>query len=312
MSDQTARGVSAGIIDCLLWAAAAMYWPLLGSSSDGEILGHRLVWAALCMVLAVIATGRVGSLLGLVRQRRKMLFLVGASLSISVNWAGFVWGVTHGRIVEASLGFFINPLMTVLLAVLVLREKVRPWQWVAIGLACLAVLVVTVDLGRLPWYALLLSVSGGSYGLFKKQADAGPYESLAVETAIVAPVGLVFLLVSAGAGHSTFVSLGAAHSLLLIGGGVVTVAPLLFYGYAATRVPLVTLGLIGYLAPLATFALGILYFGQTLEPARWAGFALIWFALVVFAVDAVRMISRRPAQATAGPLPLAGFRTRPE
>jgi chloramphenicol-sensitive protein RarD len=286
--------VGAAVIDCLLWAAAALYWPLLQSSPDAEILGHRLVWAALFMACILAATGHVGTLRALVRHRRKVLYLVGAAVAITVNWAGFIWGVNHGHVVEASLGFFINPLMTVLLGVVVLGERVRPGQWVAIGLAALAVLVVSVDYGHLPWYALMLAFSGGFYGLFKKKADTGPYESLALETAVVAPAALVYLLLSASRGRSTFATQGIDHALLLVGGGLVTVTPLLFYGYAVTRVPLVTLGLVGYLAPAATFVLGIAYFRETLGPARLVGFVLVWVALAVVAVETVRTRGRAP------------------
>lgn len=286
------RGMAAAVVDCLLWAAAALYWPLLaGTSDDGEILGHRLVWAALFMALIVAATGRSRSCRALVRQPRKMALLAGAAVAITANWAGFVWGVNHGRVVEASLGFFLNPLLTVLLGVLVLGERVRPWRWVSISLGGVAVLIVTLDYGALPWFALTLGLSGGCYALFKKKADAGPYESLAVETALVAPFALAYLLCRGG--DSTFAVDAPGHALLLAGSGLVTVAPLLFYGYAARRVPLVTLGLIGYLAPVAIFALGILYFGESLEPARWAGFGLIWAALTVFALDTLRPSGRR-------------------
>jgi len=294
------RGVAAGVIDSLLWAATALYWPLLEPATDLEILGHRLVWAALFMGLIVVVAGRAQAFRTLVRDRRKVLLLAGASVAITVNWAGFIWGVNHGHVVEASLGYFINPLMTVLLGVGVLRERVRPSQLVSIGLAFVAVLVVTVDLGHLPWYALVLSVTGGCYGLFKKQAGAGAFESLALETVTVAPVALLYVLYGTGTGAATFTDLGAGHALLLVGGGLVTVIPLLFYGYAATRLPLVTLGLLSYLAPVTTFALGVLYFGESLDLATWLAFALIWAALGLFALDTVRELYGSGSAAATG------------
>jgi len=294
------RGVVAGVIDSLLWAVTALYWPLLEPATDLEILGHRLVWAVLFMTLIVVVAGRARAFGALVSDRRTVLLLAAAAVAITVNWAGFIWGVNHGHVVEASLGYFINPLMTVLLGVGVLREQVRPSQWVAIGLALVAVLVVTLDFGHLPWYALMLSVTGGCYALFKKQADAGAFESLALETVIVAPVALVYLLYGTGSGVATFTDLGPGHALLLVGGGLVTVVPLLFYGYAATRLPLVTLGLLNYLAPLTTFALGVLYFGESLELATWLAFALIWAALGVFALDTVRELYGSGSAAATG------------
>lgn len=297
---ETTRGVAAAVVDSLLWAATALYWPLLDSSADSEILGHRLVWALVLMGLIVAVAGRAGAFRELLGRGRSLALLVGAAGAITANWAGFIWGVNHGHVVEASLGFFINPLMTVLLGVVVLGERLRPWQLASVGLAVVAVLVVTVEYGELPWYALMLAVTGGLYGLFKKQAAAGPFESLALETAVVAPFALVFLLWQAGQGQSTFVTDSIGHTALLVGGGLVTVTPLMFYGYAALRVPLVTLGVINYLAPVATFLLGILYFREPMEPVEWAGYALIWLALVLFTLDGLRAGTRRAAALEEG------------
>lgn len=301
---QSTRGAVASVVDCLLWAATALYWPLIDSAQDAEILGHRLVWAVLFMAVVVVAAGRLGALRDLLRTPRRFLLLAGAGVAISVNWAGFIWGVNNGHVVEASLGFFINPLMTVLLGVVVLRERVEPGQWAAIGLGTVAVLVLAVDYGHVPGFVLLLALSGGIYAFLKKQADAGPYESLTVETAVVFPFAAGYLVWNASAGRSTFADRGAEHALLLVGGGLVTVVPLLFFGYAVTRLPLVTIGLIGYLAPVATFLLGVLYFGEDLDPARWVGTLLVWVALAIFAVDAFRRREpRRPRSRNGPPLP---------
>jgi chloramphenicol-sensitive protein RarD len=171
------------------------------------------------MMVLLTITDRLGSFRRLLADRRTALLLVGAAVSITINWAGFIWGVNHDQVVEASLGLFIGPLVTVLMGVLALREPVRPRQLAAIGLVCVAVVADTVAYGKVPWFALMLAVTGGLYGLFKKRASAGALESLALETTVVAPFALVFLIVDAAAGHSTFVSLGSGHTLLLIGGG---------------------------------------------------------------------------------------------
>jgi chloramphenicol-sensitive protein RarD len=294
------RGALAGVIDTLLWASTVLYWPHLAPASDTEILGQRLVWACLIMLALLAVSGRFGSYLRVLRDRRTALLLVGAALSITFNWAGFIWGVTHDHVLEASLGFFISPLVTVLLGIVVLREKVRRLQTVALGLVVVAVVVVTASFGGVPWFALAMAVSGGLYGMFKKQAHAGALESLAVETSVVAPIALVWLVVNGSAGHSTFLSHGAAHALLLVGGGLVTVTPLIFFGYAAGRVPLVLLGVIGYLAPTGTFVLGLAYFHESLPGSQVAGYVLVWAALVIFGVD-----SFGAARGPSAPVPAA-------
>ncbi len=287
------RGLVAGAIDSLLWGSTVLYWPHLKPSSDSEILAQRLVWASVLMMILLALTGRLGVFRRLLADRRTALLLVGAALSITINWAGFIWGVNHGHIVDASLGLFINPLVTVLLAVLVRREPVRPRQLAAIALAGAAVAVDAFAYGKVPWLALILALGGGLYGLFKKQANAGALESLALETAVVAPFALIFLIVDAAAGHSTFVSLGPGHALLLIGGGLVTVTPLIFFGYAASQVPLVFLGIIGYLGPVSTLVLALVVFRESLPASQLTGYVLVWTALVIFTVDLV-IASRAP------------------
>jgi chloramphenicol-sensitive protein RarD len=287
------RGLIAGVIDTLLWASTLLYWPHLKPSGDGEILAQRLVWACVFMIVLLAFTGRLGSFRRLLADRHTAFLLVGAAVSITINWAGFIWGVNHDHVVEASLGLFFAPLVTVLMGVTALREPVRPWQLAAIGFVVVAVVVDTVAYGKVPWFALLLAISGGLYGLFKKQASAGALESLALETTVVAPFALVFLIVDAARGHSTFVSLGPGHTLLLIGGGLVTVTPLIFFGFAASRVSLVLLGIIGYLAPVGTFVLGLVYFHEHLPASQLTGYVLVWIALVIFTLDSV--VASRPS-----------------
>lgn len=277
----------AAVLDTLLWAFAILYWPLLKGTPDVEILGQRLVWAAVFMGLIIVAAGKLEHFVALARNRRQLLLLTGAALAITFNWAGIIWGANHGHVVEASLGLFIGPLTNVVFGIAFLREAVSRWQWVAVGIAVAAVLVTTVDYGHMPWYALMLAISGGFYGLFKKLAHAGALESLALETMVIFPFALAFVIAYAATGNSTFTTEGSGHAALLVGAGLVTVAPLVFFGYAATRVPLVTLGLVGYLAPVTVFLLGITYFGESMGAVEWAGFVLIWGALIVFASDSV-------------------------
>jgi chloramphenicol-sensitive protein RarD len=197
-------------------------------------------------------------------------------------------------VVESSLGYFINPLVTVLMGVFILGERLRSWQWVAMGVAGLAVVVLTVDYGRLPWVALILAFSFGSYGLCKKQAGAPAIESLTFETMVIAPFALTYVVLLSARGDANFSNHGPGHLLLFLTTGIVTAVPLICFGGAAIRVSMVTLGLLQYLAPILQFALGVVYFHEDMPAGRWIGFALVWVALALFTVDSLR--HRRRAQ----------------
>jgi chloramphenicol-sensitive protein RarD len=207
---------------------------------------------------------------------------------ISLNWGGFIYGVNAGRVVEVSLGYFANPLVTVLLGVVVLGERLRPVQWGALALAAVAVLVLTVDYGRPPWVALLLAGSFATYGLLKKKAGAGAVESLAFETAVLFPVALGYLVLLHAAGAGSFGANGTPHAVLLALTGLVTAVPLICFGAAAIRVSLTAIGLLQYLAPTLQFALGVLVFREEMTPVKWAGFGLVWLALVIFTAESLR------------------------
>ncbi|WP_198289872.1 EamA family transporter RarD [Nocardioides sp. Iso805N] len=292
---ERSRGVVFGVVAYLIWGAFPLYWPLLEPAGAFEILAHRLIWSLVVMTVLIIALRRTPQLLALVRDRRKLALLALAAVTVTCNWATYIWGVNHGRVVETSLGYFVNPLVTMLLGVLVLHERMRTVQWVAVGIATLAVVVLTVDYGRLPWLALVLALSFGTYGLAKKKADAGAFESLALETALMAPLALVFLVGLGLTGRSHFTSEGPGHAALFVSAGVVTVVPLICFGAAAVRVPLVTLGLLQYLAPILQFGLGVLHFHEDMSTGRWIGFAIVWVSLAVFTYDSLR--ARRPVVA---------------
>jgi len=280
------RGLLLGVAAYSMWGGFPLYFPLLEPAGAVEVLAHRVLWSAVTMGVLVVALGRLAHLRALLRTPRTMLLLTAAALTISVNWGTYIWGVTNDRVVESSLGYFINPLVTVLLGVLVLGEQLRPAQWAAVGVAATAVLVLTVDYGHPPYVALVLALSFAAYGLTKKTANVGAVESLAVETAVVTPLALGYLAVLVATGASGFTQHGPGHTLLLMSSGIVTAVPLIAFGAAATRVPLVTLGLLQYLTPVLQFALGVLWFHEAMPPARWAGFALVWVALAIFTVEA--------------------------
>lgn len=296
------RGLALGVAAYLMWGAFPLYWPLLEPAGAIEILAHRVAWSMVTMGVLVIAMRRLPHLRALVAVRRTFWLLAAASVVIAVNWGTFIWAVNHGHVVETSLGYFINPLVTVLMGVLILRETMRPLQWVAVGVAGVAVLVLAFDYGRPPWVALVLACSFGTYGLAKKQAGAGAVESLTLETLLLAPIAIGYLGYLAAVGEGHFAVEGSVHALLLMGTGILTAAPLLCFGGAAVRLPLVQLGLLQYLAPILQFAIGVLIFGEAMPAGRWIGFVLVWAALAVFTFEAVahrRRQLRLAAEASA-------------
>ena len=281
------RGLLLGAAAYVMWGAFPLYWPLLEPAGAFEILAHRVLWSCVTMGALLMGVRRWPQLVAVWRDRRVRLLLTVAAVVVTVNWVTYIWGVNNGLVVETSLGYFINPLVTVLMGVLILDERLRPLQWVALGVATGAVVVLSVDYGHLPWVALVLAFSFGSYGLCKKTANVGATESLAYETAVIAPFAAGFLVWLGMHGQSGFASHGAGHALLFMATGVVTAVPLICFGAAATRVSMVTLGLLQYLAPILQFALGVLYFHEDMPAGRWAGFVLVWVALVLFTFEAV-------------------------
>jgi chloramphenicol-sensitive protein RarD len=297
MPDQR-RGFLLGVTAYGLWGAFPLYFPLLEPAGADEILAHRILWSALTMGVLVVVLSRTGQFRTIAATPRTRRILLVGAVVITINWVTYIWGVNHGHVVETSLGYFINPLVTVLMGVFVLGETLRRLQWAALGLAAVAVVVLTLDYGRPPWVALILACSFGTYGLAKKQADAGAIESLAFETAVLAPFAAAYvgwLLVS---GQSSFATEGAGHAALLASTGVVTAAPLICFGAAATRLSMVTLGLLQYLAPVLQFLVGVVILGEDMPVGRWVGFGLVWVALVVFTAESVNH-RRRQLQLSA-------------
>jgi chloramphenicol-sensitive protein RarD len=277
------RGTLLGVAAYLLWGLFPLYWPLLEPAGALEILAHRVVWSLVAVVVLLVVTGR--SVRALPRDRRRLLLLVGAAVLIGVNWGVYIWGVNNEHVVETSLGYFINPLVSVALGVVVLGERLRRTQWGAVVVAAGGVTVLTVEAGRPPWIALVLAFSFGTYGLVKKVVGVGAVEGLVVETAVLAPVALVFLAVVASGGEGNFTSHGAGHALLLTSAGVVTAIPLLAFAGAAARVPLNRLGLLQYMTPTIQFLIGVLLRHEPVSTGRLLGFVIVWLALLLFTVD---------------------------
>ncbi|MFP5284033.1 MAG: EamA family transporter RarD [Actinomycetes bacterium] len=274
------RGTAYGLAAYGLWGLVPLFWPLVARAGALELLAHRVVWSlvvAAVLLAAVVARGWWARF----RSRRNLALIAVAAAVVSVNWGTYIWAVNSGHVVETSLGYYINPILSILVGVLLLGERLAALQWVSVGLAALAVIVLTVEYGRPPWIALTLAVSFATYGVVKKQLNAGAVETLTLESAVLTPLALGYLVYLAGTGTGTFGTLGWSHSLLLAATGIVTAVPLLFFAASATRLPLSTLGLLQYLAPTLQFLLGLLYFGEQMSPGRWAGFALVWLALMI-------------------------------
>ncbi|MFE2288099.1 EamA family transporter RarD [Streptomyces sp. NPDC059443] len=289
-----------------MWGIVPLFWPLLQPAGAIEILAHRMVWSLAFVGLALLVLRRWGWIAELLRQPRKLALLAVAAALVTVNWGVYIWSVNNGAVVEASLGYFINPLVTIALGVLVLGERLRRAQWAAVSIAVTAVLVLAVGYGRPPWISLILAFSFALYGLIKKKLDMGGLESLTAETVIMFLPALGYLLWLGARGESTFTAQGPGHAALLASAGLVTAIPLVCFGAAAIRVPLSTLGLLQYMAPVFQFGLGVLYFHEAMPPARWAGFSLVWAALSILTWDALRTAHRtRAIRLEAAPVPPA-------
>ncbi|MFF9568311.1 EamA family transporter RarD [Streptomyces sp. NPDC014685] len=291
-NNEQRAGLLSGFAAYGMWGLVPLFWPLMKPAGAVEILAHRMAWSLGFVAIALLVLRRWAWIGELVRQPRKLALISVAAAVITVNWGLYIWSVNHDHVVEASLGYFINPLVTIALGVLVLGERLRPAQWVAVGIGAAAVLVLAIGYGRPPWISLTLAFSFALYGLVKKKVNMGGLESLTAETAVLFVPALGYLLWLGARGESSFTSEGLGHAALLASTGLVTAVPLVLFGAAAIRVPLSTLGLLQYLAPVFQFALGVLYFHEAMPPERWAGFALVWLALTLLTWDAFRTARR--------------------
>jgi chloramphenicol-sensitive protein RarD len=296
-------GLAAGIAGYALWGLVPLFWPLLEPAAPVEILAHRIVWSLVFVVALLAVRGGFGWVRRLDRRRLRPLAL--AAVLVTVNWGTYIYAVNSGHVVESSLGYFINPLVTVLLALTVLRERLDGLQPVAVALAVTGVVVLAVQSGRPPWIALVLACSFGLYGLIKKRVGMEGTESTAVETTCMLLPSLAYIAVLQLHGTGTFTSEGAGHAALMAAGGIVTALPLVLFGAAAIRLPLVTLGLLQYMTPTLQFLIGVVIRGEPMPPARLAGFVVVWAALAVFTYDALRRMQagRRARVRAAAPVP---------
>lgn len=300
------RGYLFGVVAYLCWGLFPLYWKLLRPATPAELLAHRVAWSFLFVAIVVsVARGwrRVSALL---HRRRTLALIALAAVLIAVNWGTYIYGVNADRVVETSLGYFINPLVTVLLGVVVLRERLRPGQWVAIGVGTAAVAVLTADYGHVPVLALILACSFGLYGLIKKRLSVPAMDGLLLESGVLAVPAVAYLAALQVSGTATFGQVSAVHTTLLVSSGVVTAIPLLLFAGAANRIPLSAIGLLQYLAPILQLGCGVLIFNEPMPPARLVGFGLVWLALVIFTWDGIWHVRAERRTATLGlrkPLP---------
>jgi chloramphenicol-sensitive protein RarD len=280
-------GLLFGVSAYSLWGAFPLYWPLLEPASPLEIVSHRAVWTLVFCFIVLAATKALKSTLVTLKRPTVAVKLFLSSLLISINWLVYIWATNNEHVVEASLGYYINPLIIIGFGVIFLKEKMRPLQWAAVSIATFGVLVLTFDYGRLPWIALALAVSWGSYGLIKKQLGLGALEGLAIETFISSFFYLAYLVYIGNQGTGQF---GQSWGLtvLLISAGAVTAIPLLLFNGSTNRLPFTTIGLLQYITPTLQFSIGVWVLNEDMPTARWIGFLIIWAALVTLAIDLIR------------------------
>ncbi len=282
------RGYLSGFAAYVLWGFFPIYFHYLRPAGPGEILAHRIIWSALCVTLITTAIHRWPAVRAMVARPRTLVGITIAAVLIAVNWFTYIYGVNSDRVIETALGYFINPLISVLFGVFVFRERLRPTQLSALAIGGIAVAIITIDYGRLPWIALTLAVSFASYGLVKKWLGLPPTDGLLVESSVLALPALGYLAYLTARGESTFTSAGSWHTVMLVLAGVITAIPLLLFADAANRVPMTGIGILQYIAPVLQLACGVFVFNEPMRPSLLAGFVLVWIALAVFTWDALR------------------------
>jgi len=292
-SSRVKQGIAAGFLAYTLWGLLPGYWKALQVVSPLEILCHRTIWSFLFLLL-VLAARRQWAWVGEVRTNRKTLWLsLGSACLLSLNWLAYIWAVNSGHVVDSSLGYFVTPLVNIVLGVLFLRERLRVWQTVAVSFAAAGVLWLTVGYGVFPWIALSLAITFGFYGLMRKVSPLQSLEGLSLETAALSLPAIAYLAYLQVSGGLAFGHAGASTTLLLAGTGVVTALPLLLFAHAARQVKLATMGILQYISPTFQFCLGVLVYGEPFTAARLWGFAPIWLALIIYSLESMREERRR-------------------
>lgn len=292
-------GIAFAAVAYLLWGFLPVLFFALRDSGPIEIVSWRIVLSLVFCALLITATRGWPKLMAILRDRRTVLTLGLAAVFIVVNWTVYVFASVSGHVVEASLGYFTNPIVTVLLGVVVLRERLRPLQWVALATSAVAVLVIAIGYGAFPWIALTLAFSFGLYGLVKKRVgpSADAVSGLTIETAVLAPVAGIVLIILASTSGLSLGALGPTHAVLMLSLGVATAVPLILFAAAARRLPLIYIGLAQYIAPILQLIVGVVFLREAMPPERWAGFGIVWLALIILTVDMFLHANRQRAAA---------------
>lgn len=297
----TRRGFGYGLAAYTIWGLFPLYWPLLDPTPAIQILAHRMLWSLVFVAILLVFRRRWAFVAELRHDPKRVGLLVLAAVLISVNWGVYIWAVNAGHVVESSLGYFITPLVNIALGVLIFKERLQRTQWVAVAIGVVAVLVISVGYGQVPWIGLTLAASFGGYGLVKKVARTPALESLAVETSALALPAIAYLSFANARGYGSFGHVSTGMDLLLISAGVVTGIPLLFFAAAARRVPLSVMGMLQYITPVLQFLIGIFVRHEALSGSELAGFALVWVALAVLGIGELRQLGRAPRAVLAAP-----------
>jgi len=278
-------GILYAALSFFCWGLFPLYFHAIGQVPALEILAHRMLWSLVFLAVVLTARSQWGWLPKVLKQPRVLGSFVASALLLTANWFVYIWAVNNGHVIDSSLGYFINPLVNVLLGLLVLKEKLRRGQWIAIGLAACGVAWLTWQAGQLPWIALILGCTFGAYGLLRKTAALAALEGLSLETMILFPAALVYVLWLTSHGQNTFLSSEVSTRWLLAAAGPITAVPLLLFAAGARRIPMSVLGLLQYMSPTMQMLLGVWFFHEAFSPARMAGFGIIWTALVLYVIE---------------------------
>jgi len=282
---EAARGAIAATVCFVVWGLIAAYWKLLAHVGALELISHRALWSLGLLVGLLAWQGRLGPVQAALRDRRTLAYNATTGTLLMVNWLAFIWAVNHDHVLESSLGYFLVPLCNVASGYVFLHERLRPVQWVAIGLAAAGVLALLLGVGRLPWVALVIALTWTGYGLVRKKSPMGAVDGLTVETLLLTPLLGGYLLWLAFQGKGALGHASARDHVLLVSGGLITAVPLVLFAYGARRIRLATLGLLQYIAPSLQFLLGWLVYREPLDAARLQAYALIWAGLVLYSAD---------------------------
>jgi chloramphenicol-sensitive protein RarD len=277
-------GVIYGILAYFAWGILPLYWKLLEEIPSIEILAHRIFWSFVFVAILLLVSHNWQEVVLIYKEKRNVLLIFLCASTVTVNWGTYIWAVNSGHVVEASMGYYINPLVVFLFSVTILQEKLNTWQIVAIIFAALGVLIITLQYGKIPWVALTLALSFAIYGLLKKLLNVDAMGGMALETAIIAPLALVYIIFRQSQGLGAVGSVSWFTLLILIGSGIVTATPLLWFAQAARRLHFSTLGFLQYLSPTLSLFLGVVVFKEPFTATHLVSFGFIWLALIIYSL----------------------------